>query len=263
MSWLNSVERRFGFLAIPGLLRYVAVLSALTFILYKMDRSYLALIVLDPRAVVQGQVWRLVTYIFIPATTYFVPLPDWINAVFYVLFLWWMGDGLEHAWGAFKLTLFFLVGMIGATAAAFFFGAMFSNLMLVSSLFFAFAHFYLDRVIYFAYILPLKIKWVAWISAAFLFYYFVTGPNSFRMALVVAFTNYLLFFGPEIFRAARHRQEVSARRQRFETDAKRETESLHKCAVCGATELSDPNLDFRVSRDGEEYCVPHLPSAAV
>jgi hypothetical protein len=25
--------------------------------------------------------------------------------------------------------------------------------------------------------------------------------------------------------------------------------------------LSDPNLDFRVARDGEEYCMAHLPKA--
>ena len=40
-----------------------------------------------------------------------------------------------------------------------------------------------------------------------------------------------------------------------------EAEPLHKCAVCGATELTDPNLDFRVARDGEEYCMAHLPKA--
>jgi hypothetical protein len=43
--------------------------------------------------------------------------------------------------------------------------------------------------------------------------------------------------------------------------SKPEAESLHKCAVCGATELTDPNLEFRVARDGEEYCMKHLPSA--
>jgi hypothetical protein len=40
-----------------------------------------------------------------------------------------------------------------------------------------------------------------------------------------------------------------------------EDEALHRCANCGATELTNPNLEFRVSRDGEEYCLAHLPSA--
>ena len=81
------------------------------------------------------------------------------------------------------------------------------------------------------------------------------------MALAAAFMNYLIFFGPQILYEARHRGEVSARRKRFARQSRDETEPLHKCAVCGATELSDPNLEFRVSRDGEEYCMAHLPRA--
>jgi hypothetical protein len=96
---------------------------------------------------------------------------------------------------------------------------------------------------------------------ALLFYGFFIGTNSYRMALVAALSNYLIFFGREILHAARNRQEVSTRRRRFEVHSRSEAEPLHKCAVCGATELSDPNLDFRVARDGEEYCVPHLPHA--
>ena len=53
--------------------------------------------------------------------------------------------------------------MIGTTIAAFFFGGNFSNSMLISSLFFAFARFYPDLVIYFVFILPVKIKWLAWV----------------------------------------------------------------------------------------------------
>jgi hypothetical protein len=133
--------------------------------------------------------------------------------------------------------------------------------MLIASLFYAFARFYPDQVIYILFILPVKIKWLAWVFAAILFAKFFIGPMSYRMALVAAFSNYLIFFGPEIIYAARHRSEISARRKRYERSSRSETEPLHKCAVCGATELSDPNLDFRVSRDGEEYCMEHLPKA--
>ena len=152
--------------------------------------------------------------------------------------------------------------MIGTTAAAFFFGSQFANSMLLASLFYAFARFYPDEVIYVFFILPLKIKWVAWIMAALLLVGFVTGTNSYRMAVLASFANYLIFFGPQIIHDARHRREVATRRRRFESDARADTEPLHKCAVCGATELSDPNLDFRVARDGEEYCIAHLPRAA-
>src|SRR5438045_1041841 len=118
MRMLDKLERRLGFIAVPGLLRYVAILSALVFVLYKMDPAYLRLIDLDPHAVLRGQVWRLFTYIFVPQLGSLIPLPDWANAAFYVLFLLWRGKGLEADWGPFSLSLFLLIGMDGTTMAA-------------------------------------------------------------------------------------------------------------------------------------------------
>jgi membrane associated rhomboid family serine protease len=262
MSWSDKVERRFGFLAVPGLLRYVGGLTALVFILYKINPNYLALIDLDPRAVAQGEWWRLVTYIFIPGLGSLIPAPDWFNAAFSVLFLIWAGDRLEEAWGSLRLTLFFLVGMIGTTIAAFFFGAAFSNTMLIMSVFFAFARFYPDVVILFAYIVPMKVKWIAWGFAVYICWKFLLGTMQYRSAVIAALINYFIFFGRDLFHQARQHREVSARRQRFESESRSAvSEPLHKCKVCGATEVTDPNREFRVARDGEEYCLEHLPSA--
>ena len=253
MRWLDTLERRFGFLGIPGLIRIVVAFSALVFLLVRLNPDFISALDLNPERLRHGEIWRLITYIFIPQTFSFL----WI--IFVLWFLWFIGEGLERVWGAFRLTLYFLVGMIGTTAAALFFGSNFSNTMLIASLFYAFARFYPDEVIYVLFILPVKIKWVAWVSAAFLLLGFFLNSNSYRMATVAALGNYLIFFGPEIVYEVRHRHEVSSRRRRFEVQSRSETEPLHKCAVCGATELSDPNLDFRVARDGEEYCVAHLP----
>ncbi len=254
MTFLDKLERRIGFLGVPGLPRILVGFTALVFALVFLNPGFASFLDLDPVRIRHGEFWRLLTYIFLPNTT-----GIWVILVLW--FLWWIGEGLERAWGPFRLTLYFLVGMLGTTVAAFFFGTKFSNSMLISSLFFAFARFYPDQVIYIFFILPAKIKWVAWVMAAFLLLGFVTNGNSYRMAMVAAFGNYLLFFGPEIIYQARHRSEVSARRKRFEADTRADAEPLHKCAVCGATEVSDPNLDFRVASDGEEYCVAHLPKA--
>src|SRR5438105_4822344 len=253
MTWLDKLERRFGFLGIPGLIRIVIGFTALVYVLVYLNRGFESFLTLDPALILRGQVWRLVTYIFIPQT--FSPL--WVLLALW--FLWFIGEGLERAWGPFRLTLYFFVGMIGTTVAAFFFGSNFSNGMLIASLFFAFARFYPDEVIYILFILPVKIKWLAWVFAAFLMLAFVLNSNSYRAALIAAFANYLIFFGPEIVRQATHRHEVSTRRKRYERHSRNADEALHRCAVCGATELTDPNLDFRVARDGEEYCIAHLP----
>src|SRR6266478_3047794 len=162
MSFLDKLERRLGFIAIPGLIRAIVTLNVLVFILVYLNKGFDSYLALDIGRIRVGEVWRLVTYIFVPQMSH--PLLVLIA----LWFLWFIGDGLERAWGAFRLTLYFLVGMIGTTVAAFFFGSDFSNSMLFSSLFFAFARFYPDVVIYILFILPVKIKWLAWVSAAFL-----------------------------------------------------------------------------------------------
>ncbi|HVD95734.1 MAG TPA: rhomboid family intramembrane serine protease [Candidatus Limnocylindria bacterium] len=252
MTWLDKLERRFGFLGVPGLIRIVIGFTALVWALVWFNRGFASFLDLDPDRIRHGEVWRLVTYIFVPQTfSIWVILALW--------FLWFIGEGLERAWGPFRLTLYFFVGMIGTTVAAFFFGSNFSNGMLIASLFFAFARFYPEEIIYILFILPVKIKWLAWAAAAILLAKFFIGPMSYRMALVAAFANYFIFFGPEIIHQATHRREVSTRRKRFEEHSRSADDALHRCAVCGATELSDPSLDFRVARDGEEYCMAHLP----
>ncbi|MEY2481996.1 MAG: hypothetical protein QOK24_524 [Verrucomicrobiota bacterium] len=256
MSFLDKLERRIGFIAIPGLMRAIVTLNALVFVLVLLNQGFDSYLTLDLARIRAGEVWRLVTYIFVPQTAHF------LLVVIALWFLWFIGDGLERAWGAFRVTLYFLVGMVGTTVAAVLSNSQFSNQMLFTSLFFAFAHFYPDEVIYVFFILPLKIKWVAWIYAGFLGIGFVTQSNSYRLALIAALSNYLIFFGPGVIQNLRNRKETAGRRKRFEVQSRSDEEPLHKCATCGATELSDPSLEFRVARDGEEYCIAHLPKPA-
>jgi membrane associated rhomboid family serine protease len=253
MSFLDKLERRLGFIAIPGLIRAIVALNALVFVLALLNQGFDSYLALDIGKIRAGEVWRLVTYIFVPRMAH--PL-----VVLVVLwFLWFIGDGLERAWGPFRLTLYFLLGMIGTTIAALLSNSQSSSQMLFTTLFFAFAHFYPDEVIYVFFILPLKVKWIAWAYAGLLLLGFVVQSTSFRLALVAALSNYLIFFGPGMIRHLRQRKEVAVRRNRFETQSRSEDEPLHRCATCGATELTDPNLEFRVARDGEEYCLAHLP----
>lgn len=264
MSFLEKLERRLGFIAIPGLIRAVVTLNALVFVLVLLNKGFDSYLALDIARVRAGEVWRLVTYIFVPQTGSFlvVAVALW--------FLWFIGDGLERAWGPFRLTLYFLVGVIATTVAAVLShryapmerGEQFCSEMLFASLFFAFAHFYPEEIIYVFFILPLKIKWVAWAYAGYLLLRFATQSTSFRMVVLMALSNYFIFFGPGVIRHLRQRKEVAVRRNRFEIQSRNEEEPLHRCATCGATELTDPSLEFRVARDGEEYCIAHLPRPA-
>ena len=263
MKWIDRAERRFGHLAVPHLIHGIAFLSAVSFVLYKINPQFFSLLMLVPRLVLEGQVWRLVTYLFIPSLFSLIPLPDWVNAVFYVLFMIWMSNGLEEVWGPFKVNVYCLITVVGITVAAFFFGSMSAQLLFFEAIFFAFARYYPDEIIYLAYILPVKVKWMAWGNAAWLLYTFIfSGDPGFRAGLICTMAAYLLFFGKEIVHEAQHRQEVSARRQRFENAVRAgDDAAIHRCEVCGRTELQAPDLEFRVAKDGHEYCVEHLPKA--
>jgi membrane associated rhomboid family serine protease len=170
MSFLDKLERRLGFIAIPGLIRAVVTLNALVFVLVLLNKGFDSYLALDVARIRAGEVWRLVTYIFVP------PAGHFLLVVMALWFLWFIGDGLERAWGPFRLTLYFLVGMIGTTVAAVFSNSQFSSQMLFTTLFFAFAHFYPDEIIYVFFILPLKVKWIAWAYAGW--------PSSWRWAII-------------------------------------------------------------------------------
>jgi len=81
----------------------------------------------------QGEVWRLVTYIFIPSIG--SPIVDWLFAALYIWYLWWLGDGLESAMGSFRVNVFYFLGMLGTTVRRFFTGGNFSTFMINSTLF--------------------------------------------------------------------------------------------------------------------------------
>src|SRR5205809_6769716 len=130
MTWLDKLERRFGFLGIPGLIRIVIGFTALVWALMWLNPNFRSALDLDPVRIRHGEMWRLITYIFVPQTLSF-----WI--ILALWFLWFIGEGLERAWGAFWLTLYFVLEVIGATVAAVFFGSNFPNAILIDSLYFA------------------------------------------------------------------------------------------------------------------------------
>jgi membrane associated rhomboid family serine protease len=245
------LARWFPWLGTPGLLKAVVLLNALTFLLVTANPAYGDVLSLDAAKIMQGEVWRLVTYIFVPETRSVF----WI--LFALLFLWFLSTMLEDMWGPLKLNVFYLLGMAGCTVAAFFFGGGPSNTFLNLSLFFAFATIAPDYEVFLFFIARVKIKYIAWVMAGIFGLQFLVLPVSAKMAMAASLANYLLFFGPASIRGRWTTRRNAKKLNRFKSA---QTEStLHRCASCGRTELSDPDLDFRVSDSGEEFCREHLP----
>lgn len=210
MNFLDKLERKFGRYAVKDLMTYIVIGNAAVFIInYIMPflniPSKLALI---PNYVFKGQVWRLITYIFIPP-------PTSIIFIFFALYFYYIiGKTLENLWGSFKLNMYYLVGMIGTTIAALLTGysdATHLNL----SLFLAFAYLFPNYEILLFFILPVKIKYLAWLNWAFIAFRVLFGPVGQKIVAIVSVINFLLFFGPDIIRSIKNRRNVYINRRNF------------------------------------------------
>jgi len=267
MTVLDRLERAFSRFAIPGLIRYVVALNTLVFLLMLSSPAYEQFLMLNRAAILHGEIWRLVSWIFLPEiqiTNY-----GMITFLFYLWFTWWIGDVLEATWGTFRLNAYFFLGMLFCIGSALFFGASRGNLPLSQtfflnlSLLLAVATMDPNLEIYLFGIIPLKIKWVALFSMLIPAYFFLLGSLPAKIIVVMCLGNYLIFFGPAFFRGTLDRQKVRERRARFETARAPANDSLHRCEYCGITEITSPDAEFRVSANGHEYCVKHLPNRSV
>ena len=105
----------------------------------------------------------------------------------------------------------------------------------------------------------MKIKWLAWLDAFLLLPSLLFSDWGYRIGVLAALANFGVFFGPALLRARRERKDQILRQTAFLDPEDQQT--LHCCHICGRTEVSAPHLEFRVARDGNEYCVEHIRSA--
>jgi hypothetical protein len=261
MSLFNRLERRFGRFALPNLSLSLVLGQVLFLALAMLGNFDLGRIALLPAAVLAGEIWRLVTFLFLPP----VSVLSMTGAVF-LAFGWYMfylmGSALEHYWGDFRFNLFVGLGWFLTVAAAFVFpGAYANNLFLAGSVFLAFAYLNPDFELLIFFILPVKIKWlalIAWIGYA---YELATGSWPARLLVLASIGNFLLFFAKDIVQGMRSgRRRMAYRAQKFGA-SKDDPEPRHRCHVCGRTERTNPQLDFRYCSKcaGDEcYCSDHL-----
>ena len=142
------------------------------------------------------------------------------------------------------------------------------------SLFFAFAASYPDMQILLYFFIPLKIKYLAILDGVLILWQFIQSPWYARGIILVSLLNFLLFylstkniarFSPhEMHRKSSFRKAVNNdMRSRFHTvnGVKSTAIAKHKCAVCGRTELTNPELEFRFCskcNGNYEYCNEHI-----
>ena len=255
MSILNNLERKFGRYAIKDLMMYIVGLNALVYalsIVYPQSAA-VSMLTLDPYLIMHGEVWRLITFIFIPPSASIL----WI--VFILYFYYMVGTGLEHEWGSFRFNIYYFTGMTVTVIAAFIIGQGATALYLNLSLFLAFAYIYPDFEILLFFIVPVKVKYLAWLNWLFIAFTALTAPLPDKVAAIMSVSNYFLFFGRGIIANIGH--SGSAYRRRMSFHAMPEKSTVHKCTICAMTEKDDPQMEFRYCSTCEgdfEYCMIHL-----
>lgn len=253
MTFLDRLEKHGGRWAIPHLTGILVMGQVLTFLMQSAGLPVYEALSLESHRVLAGEIWRLLTFVLLP------PPMNIIFAFFAWYMFYLMGSALEHQWGAFRYTLFLFTGWAMTVGATFLMPGMYaSNVFLGGSVFLAFAWLFPDFEIYLFFILPIRIKWlalIAWISYLFMA---ATGTGATRLMIVASVANYLLFFGKDIIRRAREGHRTM--RRAATSDSKAEA-PFHRCAVCGRTEVSHPDLEFRyctTCRPTCGYCMDHL-----
>ncbi|HHX74632.1 MAG TPA: rhomboid family intramembrane serine protease [Firmicutes bacterium] len=211
---LQQLERKYGRFAVRNLMKYVIGANVIVYFLSLADRSggLPAALVLHPQLVLRGQIWRLVTFVAIPPVTGVL----WLFFALYFSYL--VGTNLEHTWGAFKFNVYYLLGMLLTILAAFLTGSPVGASYLNLSLFFAFAHLYPDFELLVYLVLPVKVKYLALLSAAPLLFTLLTAPLAGKIIALVPVFSYVLFFGGDLWQKTRQRNQVRENRRRFFTE---------------------------------------------
>lgn len=269
---------RFG---IPRLMMFIIIGNLLVYLIGLMDRTgtLYALLYFDPAYVSLGQLWRLVTFVFVPSQTGLTGVL-WLAVSLY--FYYMIGTNLERAWGAGKFTVYYVSGMLVTALYSLVVYWIFRHRVIVTasylnlSLFFAFATMWPEQRVMLFFFIPMKMKWLAWIDAAYfavmMVRYLIAGYVAEALVPLAVMLPYLLFCGEwlfELLRPANVRQKTQrrARTVQFKTAVKQAErrqqaqDNIRRCAVCGRSELDSPGLEFRYCSRCAGYhcfCIDHI-----
>jgi hypothetical protein len=268
MTWQTKFLRKFERVAIPNVTGYWVAFQCLAMFLIWTKPEFVAMLQLDTGKMLAGEWWRLLTFLFMPVSL------NPVLALFVLYFYWMMGNALEANWGVARYNLFLLIGAALNVVAAFLpvlagRPGSGSNFYLMESVFLGFAALYPDYVIYIFFIIPIRVKWLALVTWILLGVQllFALGMRDFTDAamIIASMGNFLIFFRREI--VARIKSgHTQMRRQIKKVSAGPEpvADAMHRCTVCGATERSAPQLEFRycASCGNKCYCLEHLRTHA-
>lgn len=259
---------------ISNLMRYIVIGNVAVYVLMMLTRSTdanaLNFLTFNLSSVLHGEVWRIITFIFVPN----------YGGVFWLLialyFYYWIGSTLEREWGTAKFNLYYFSGVlltvIGTVLASLIAGINFTvagTQYVNLSMFLAFALLFPNTQVLLFFIIPIKMKWLAIVDGALfafdIFSSLFAGNWAGVVLPVVALLNFFVFIYPEVhYFAERKKYQHSRQTVHFKQAVKQQQQQRgyhHKCAVCGRTDTDYPDLQFRYCSKCAGYhcyCQDHI-----
>ncbi len=293
---IYDLERKFGKFAIPNLSLYIVCTYALGYVIELALPGAYELITLNPYEVIHNlQIWRIFTWLLIP------PYSFGIFTIINIFFIYSIGRLLERIWGSFRYTFFVFSGVLFVLVGAFLiyvFGGMLLHLpaevmgkyisnctstyYINVSVIMAFAMTVPDMQVRFMFIIPIKMKVLAYIEAAFILLDIFQYLGAYKIyaivpcgIIILSVLNFIILMvmnkrlrnpsGP-VFKSNSPFKTRSGPKEYkgfsvHKGDYDPESRPMHKCAVCGVTEKDAPNITFRYCskcKGSFEYCEDHI-----
>ena len=266
---------------------YISLGSALVYLLSEIAGNYSLyyLLMFDRDLILQGQIWRLISY----------PLTYNAGNVLMtalILFCYYsLGRAMENQWGTLRFNLFYLTGIVMMDVYCMIFPCLASVAYLNLSLFLSYATMYPNASFLLFFIIPVKAWIFALIDLVSVLFSLLFDSFPYNLFSVISLANYFLFFGKDVLNVIPMSWRANARRLlrkgknsvtsrtshadrpktipfpsagSYEaTIAKPKEPYTHRCIICGRTDISDPDLEFRYCsrcKGYHCYCIEHINS---
>lgn len=249
MSMLTELERKIGPRIPDNLTNILVIGQVLAYILTYTHPEFSSYFYVSGKLLFQGQVWRIVTVLFAPISG------SLLFAILALYLFYLFGNELETRWGSFRYLLYILISFIGIIVFAFLFPELpVTNIYLYTSLFLAFAYLYPDFRLLLFFIIPVKIKWLAYFAWAGLIITFIFGSLLSKVLILLSISNFVVFFFSDIRYTL-----LSLANKQFNSKLIK-SKPHHMCAVCGENEIDNPQMEIRYCNQCNPttcYCGEH------
>ena len=263
MKFIDKLERKFGRFGVPNLTVYIIGCYVLGYFLAMFAPGVLNMLSLDMSMVMKGQIWRLVTWVIYPPSSVGGTgnLVMFLLAIFF--FYYPIGAVLLHVFTGGYVVMNGIAYSLG--------GNIFTTYYISLSIFLAYAVTYPDLQLLLMFVIPIRMKWMAFVYGLFIAWdivsYLRVGLWVGVVPIVASLLNFVIFYFSTRDMNRYNPKEIHRRQQFKKAVAPSRTGSgpdgiaKHKCAICGRTEKDDPNLEFRFCskcNGNYEYCQDHL-----